>query len=38
VQAAAGVGGQANDIAGVGRNFGLDQNDIEHVTIVARQK
>ena len=30
VQGAAGVGRQADDVAGVGRDFGLDQNDMKH--------
>jgi len=30
VQGAAGIGAQADDVAGVGRNFGLDKNDVEH--------
>jgi hypothetical protein len=30
VQAAAGVGGQADDVAGVGRDFRLEQDDVEH--------
>ena len=30
VQGAAGVGAQANDVAGVGRDFGLDKDDVEH--------
>ena len=36
VQAAAGIGRQPDHIAGVGRNFGLDENYIEHGRIVAR--
>lgn len=30
VQGAAGVGAQADDVAGVGRDFGLDKDDMEH--------
>ena len=30
VQRATGVGAQANDIARVGRNFWLDENDVKH--------
>lgn len=30
VQGAAGVGAQADDVAGVGRDFGLDKDDVEH--------
>jgi hypothetical protein len=30
MQPAAGVRAQANDIAGIGRNFGLEQDDVEH--------
>src|SRR5438105_6573897 len=30
VQPAAGVGGKADDVAGVRRNFGMDENDVEH--------
>ena len=30
VQGAAGVGAQADDVAGVGRYFGLDKDDVEH--------
>ena len=30
VQRAAGVGGQAYHVAGVGRDFGFDQDDVEH--------
>ena len=30
VQRAAGIGAQPDDIAGVGRDFGLDENDVEH--------
>ena len=37
MQTAPGVRGQANDVAGVGRNFGLDQNNVEHRLIVARR-
>ena len=30
VQGAAGIGAQADDVAGVGRDFGLDKDDVEH--------
>ncbi|MNR67286.1 hypothetical protein D3C85_1911990 [compost metagenome] len=30
VQLAAGIGAQADDVAGVRRNLGLEQNDMEH--------
>ena len=30
VQPDAGVGAQAHDIAGIGRNLGLEKDDIEH--------
>ena len=30
VQGAAGVGAQADDVAGVGRDFGLDKDDVKH--------
>jgi hypothetical protein len=30
MQAAAGVGGKADDVAGVGWNFGFDENNVEH--------
>ena len=30
VQPRPGVGAQADDVAGVGRNFGLEQDDVEH--------
>jgi hypothetical protein len=31
---ATGVGGQADDVACVGRDFGLDKNNMKHVWIV----
>jgi hypothetical protein len=30
MQLRAGVGAQANDIPGIGRNFGLEEDDIKH--------
>ena len=36
VQMAARVGAQSDNVTGVGWNFGLEQNDIEHGCIVAR--
>lgn len=30
VQLAAGVGAQADDVAGIGWDFGLEQDDVEH--------
>ncbi len=30
MQTCAGIGAQTNDIAGIRRNFRLDQNDVEH--------
>ena len=30
VQGAAGIGAQADDVAGVGRDFGLNKDDVEH--------
>jgi hypothetical protein len=31
MQAASGVGAQADRVAGVGRDFGGDEDDVEHV-------
>jgi hypothetical protein len=30
MQGGAGVGGQTNDVAGIGRDFRLEQNNVEH--------
>ncbi|MPN04156.1 hypothetical protein SDC9_151392 [bioreactor metagenome] len=35
VELAAGVGGEADDVAGVGRDFGFDENDVQHAAIVV---
>jgi hypothetical protein len=32
MQVATGIGGQTDDVAGVGWNFGLNQNDVKHAT------
>jgi hypothetical protein len=34
VQSATRVGRQADDVACVGRNFGVDEDDVEHAPIV----
>jgi hypothetical protein len=34
MQGAASVGRQADDVARVGRNFGVDEDDVEHDGIV----
>jgi len=36
VQAATGIGRQADHIASVGWDFRMNQNDMQHVRIVAR--
>jgi hypothetical protein len=35
VKQAAGIGTQADDIAGIGRYFGLVENNIEHLLILS---
>ncbi len=37
MQAATRIGTQADHIASVGRDFGLEKNDIDHTCIVAQQ-
>jgi hypothetical protein len=34
MQGATGVGRQADDVARVGRDFGVDEDDVEHAPIV----
>ncbi len=36
MQLAAGVGGQADHVAGVGRDFGVDENDAKHLRSEVR--
>jgi hypothetical protein len=38
MQGAAGVGCQANDVARVGWNFGVDEDDVKHASIVLHDK
>ena len=38
MQGATGVGRQADDVARVGRNFGVDEDDVEHASIVLHAR
>ncbi len=38
MQGAAGVGGQADDVARVGRDFGVDEDDVKHALIVLHAR